>query len=133
MELFKETKRDEEAVLRIHTPKQYLNNLCRKTFLHRFARETSPLWKARHLGPMELTPEVNGEVILPDVDSGDDRDPEADPEDAWEWRRLYHTDDGVVWDLFCCPEDILRTEQCAHRNSASIDENYIICKNCLVP
>jgi len=80
---------------------------------------------------MESSSEVDSKVVLPDVGTGDDTDSEAVPEDAWEWRRLYHADDGTLWDLFCCPEDILRTKQCAHKNAA-VEERHIVCKDCLV-
>ena len=55
LELFKanQTQRADEQVLRIHTPQQYLRNLCRKTYLHRFVRQGTPLWNAKFLGPME--------------------------------------------------------------------------------
>ena len=120
LELFKanHTSRDSIEVLRIQTAKQFLSNFCRKTFLHRFARPGTPLWNATFLGPMEDDSSVNEEIILPESD--------ADvSEDAWEWRRLYRASDGNLWDLICCPEDVLSTAACCH-------EKHIVCKHCLV-
>ena len=66
LELFKDqTQRPENAVLRIHMTQQYLKNFCRKTFLHRFARKDTPLWKAGYLGPMEAGTEVGDTIGLP--------------------------------------------------------------------
>ena len=101
LELFKpdHTERALNEVLRIHTPQQFLKNLCRKTFLHRFARQGTPLWKADFLGPTEDSAVVTKNIILPQED-------QADSDIAWEWRRLYLAADGGVWDLLCCPEDV---------------------------
>ena len=56
-----------------------------------------------------------------------------DPEDAWEWRRLYLANDGGFWDLVCCPEDVKRTPNCQHQTKCRINERHIVCKDCLVP
>ena len=58
---------------------------------------------------------------------------EEDPEEAWEWRRLYLARDGGFWDLICCPEDVVRTAACNHENASGIDERHIVCEHCLVP
>jgi len=128
LEVFKpdHTKRAEEKVLRIFTPQQYLRNLCRKTFLHRFARQGTPLWNATFLGPMESSPLVTSEIILPDKNA-------ETPEVAWEWRRLYQAADGGFWDLLCCPEDVECTADCNHQTHVGVDARHIVCKNCLVP
>ena len=67
LELFKpdHTQRAVEEVLRIHTPQEYLRNLCRKTYLHRFAREGTPLWNAKFLGPMEKGETVRKKIVMP--------------------------------------------------------------------
>ena len=119
------TERNENDVLRIHTPQQYLKNLCRKTFLHRFAREGTPLWNAKCLGPMENSSIVTSNILLPQ------RKDEAF-EEAWEWRRLYTAADGGFWDLLCCPEDVLPTAECNHRNNYEVHSRHIVCKHCSV-
>ena len=67
LELFKpdHTQRADEEVLRIHSPQQYLKNLCRKTYLHRFARQGTPLWNAKFLGPMEKGEFVSNNIVMP--------------------------------------------------------------------
>jgi len=128
LELFKpdHTKRAEEEVLRIFSPEQYLRNLCRKTFLHRFARQGTPLWNANFLGPMESSPVVTSNITLP-AKTADNL------EEAWEWRRLYQAADGGFWDLLCCPEDVECTADCNHLKHAGVDARHIVCRNCLVP
>ena len=66
LELFKpdHTQRADEEVLRIHSPQQYLKNLCRKTYLHRFARPGTPLWNAKFLGPMEKGEFVSKNIVM---------------------------------------------------------------------
>ena len=76
--------------LRIKKPQQYLRNFCQKTYLHRFAREGTPLWNAKFLGTME-----NGELVSNVI--GMPQSGEEDPEEAWEWRRLYLAEDGCFW------------------------------------
>jgi hypothetical protein len=65
--------------------------------------------------------------VLSDSDDGEDC------EEAWEWRRLYLSPDATVWDLLCCPEDVVCTAECRHANTAIIQEDHIVFKNCLVP
>ena len=100
-------------------------NLCRKTFLHRFARQGTPLWNADFLGPKENATNLTSDIRLPETD--------ADSEVAWEWRRLYQTADGAFWDLLCCPEDVVCTKDCNHLSHAHVASRHIICKHCLVP
>jgi hypothetical protein len=128
LELFKlnHTERADAEVLRIHTPQQYLRNLCRKTFLHRFARHGTPLWNAKFLGPMENAAVVSEKIALPQSE-------DKDLEEAWEWRRLYLAADGGFWDLLCCPEDVVCTADCNHHSNSSVHHRHILCKHCLVP
>ena len=121
LELFKanQTQRADEKVLRINTPREYSSNLCRKTFFNRFARQGSPLWNAKFLGPMEPSSVVSQNIIMPTPRSNekpmdDDSSSDEDREEAWEWRRLYLADDLGFWDLLCCPEDVARTAGCSH-------------------
>ena len=127
LELFlpKPTERDAMEVLRIHNAKQFLKNLCRKTFLHRFARQGSPLWNANFLGPMENSASVSENILLPDTN-------DEFFEEAWEWRRLYLAADGGFWDLLCCPEDVVSTANCNHRSKSCVDSRHIVCQHCLV-
>ena len=63
----------------------------------------------------------------------DDSSSDEDPEEAWEWRRLYLADDGGFWDLLCCPEDVVRTAQCCHETNSTIKREHVVCQNCRVP
>ena len=127
LELFKpnHSEKPAEEVLRIYTSRQYLMNLCRKTFLHRFARQGTPLWNADFLGPKENATNLTSDIRFPETD--------ADSEVAWEWRRLYQTAEGGFWDLLCCPEDVVCTKDCNHLSCAHVGSRHIICKHCLVP
>ena len=143
LELFdsQKSQRTEEEVLRIDMPQQYLSNLCRKTYLHRFARQGTPLWNAKVLGPMEPGPFVSKNIVMPKPTSrekpmSDDESSatsEEDCEEAWEWRRLYLTADGCFWDLICCPEDVVCSAECSHQNGSGVHERHIVCKHCVVP
>ena len=131
----------EEPVLKIDDTRKFLKNLCRKTFLHRFAREGTPLWNAKFLGPMEGGDVVHSTIELPkreqqatvETDSDATSSSDEDPEVAWEWRRLFLCDDGDFLDLICCPEDVMPTEGCKHGNRFGVDDHHIVCKNCTVP
>ena len=75
---------------------------------------------------MENAASVSEKIVLPQSDD------EAF-EEAWEWRRLYLAADGGFWDLLCCPEDVVRTANCNHRNNSGVHPRHIVCKHCLVP
>ena len=143
LELFKpeHTQRAKEQVLRIYTTQHLLRNLCRKTFLQRFARQGTPLWNAKALGPMEKGSVVANTIDMPKPTPRKQSKAEGDfmavedeeSEEAWEWRRLYLASDGGFWDLICCPEDVLPTADCRHQTKTSVHERHIVCKHCLIP
>ena len=116
-------QRSEEQVLRVHNSLQYVRNFCKKTFLHRFVKQGTPLWEALALGPMSRGAAVYTTIGMP---AG------KDTEETWEWRRLYLARDGGVLDLICSLEDVTFTADCRHKTDG-VDERHIICKHCLVP
>ena len=130
LELFeaRQTQRDVDKVLCIHSARQYVSNLCRKTFLHRFARQGTPLWNAKFLRPME-----KDTLVTPIIGKPQPCEEDEDVEECWEWRRVYLASNGDLWDLLCCPEDVVCTAECRHANSDHIQADHIVCKNCLVP
>ena len=75
---------------------------------------------------MENAASVSEKIVLPQSDD------EAF-EEAWEWRRLSLAVDGGFWDLLCCPEDVVLTTNCDHRNNSSVHTRHIVCKHCLGP
>ncbi len=94
------------------------------------------MWNDKYLGPMESNDVVSNAITLRphaavaartddargcESDVTDDSD--EDPEKEWEWRRLYLSANGDLKDLLCCPEDVLQTDQCDHKNSASVEEH----------
>jgi len=143
LELFKaeHTQRADDQVLRIHRTQQFLRNLCRKTFLHRFARQGTPLWNAKALGPMEKGSVVANTIDMPkptprkksQADDASMAVDDEESEESWEWRRLYLASDGGFWDLICCPEDVLPTAACRHETKTSVHERHIVCKHCMIP